>query len=162
MSDPLPPPPQPASDTTAASSPTPDSNERTGGRLVRERLDAEVAALEVGVTGELSGSRLGSDGAADHHELALRQRRRDAEVLLDQQDAEPLLLERPEGLDQQLDDRRSEALGGLVHDQQLRVQHQGAADREHLLLSARELRSAVPLSLGEAWEELVDPGSVPT
>ena len=54
-----------------------------------------------------------------------------------------------------------EALGGLVHDQELRVQHQRAADREHLLLAAGELRAAVPLSLGEAREELVDARGAP-
>ena len=49
-----------------------------------------------------------------------------------------------------------EPFGRLVHDQQLRVREQGAADREHLLLAARELRGADPLALGEAREELVD------
>ena len=39
--------------------------------------------------------------------------------------------------DQPLDDGRREALGRLVHDQQLRVGQQRAADREHLLLAAR-------------------------
>ncbi len=81
---------------------------------------------------------------------------RDAEVLLDQEDAQALLLELAERLDQHLDDRRREALGGLVHDQQLRVRDQGAADREHLLLAAGELGAAVALALGEPREELVD------
>ena len=55
-----------------------------------------------------------------------------------------------------LDDRRREALGRLVHDQQPRVEQQRAADREHLLLAAGELRAAVPAALGEAREQLVD------
>ena len=61
--------------------------------------------------------------------------------------ASPSLDERLEGLDQLLDDRRREPLGGLVHDQQRRVREQRAADREHLLLAAGELRAAVPLAL---------------
>ena len=64
-------------------------------------------------------------------------------------------------LDQVLDDRRREPLGGLVHDQQLRVRQERAADREHLLLAAGELRAAVLLALGEAREELVDRGRRP-
>ena len=59
-------------------------------------------------------------------------------------------------LDEVLDDRGREPLGGLVHDQQQRVREQRAADREHLLLAARELRAAVLLALGEPREQAVD------
>ncbi len=52
-------------------------------------------------------------------------------------------------------DGRREPLGRLVHDQELRIEQQRATDREHLLLAAGELRSAVPLPLGKAREELV-------
>ena len=37
-------------------------------------------------------------------------------------------------------DERRQALGRLVEDQQLRIGHQRAADRQHLLLAAGELR----------------------
>jgi hypothetical protein len=37
----------------------------------------------------------------------------------------------------------------------LRVQHQRAADRQHLLLAARELRAQIRLALGKAREHLV-------
>ena len=39
-----------------------------------------------------------------------------------------------------LDDHRREALGRLVHHQEVRVEQQRARDREHLLLAAGELR----------------------
>ena len=64
-------------------------------------------------------------------------------------------------VDHLLDDRRREALGRLVHDQQLGVREQRAADREHLLLAAGELGGADPLALGEPREELVDGGRRP-
>ena len=102
------------------------------------------------------GRRLGGDRAGDHHELALGDRGRHAEVLLDQQNREALLRELLERLDQVLDDRRREALGGLVHHEERRVGEQSAADREHLLLTAGELCAAVSLALGEPREELVD------
>ena len=54
----------------------------------------------------------------DHHELPVGDRGRHAEVLLDQENREPFLLELPERLDQVLDDRGREALGRLVHDQE--------------------------------------------
>src|SRR5437763_11164661 len=49
--------------------------------LVRKRLDAEVAALHLRVARELPGGGLGRDLAADHDQLALGERRRDAEIL---------------------------------------------------------------------------------
>ena len=82
---------------------------------------------------------------------------RDAEVLLDQQDAQTVLLEPPEHLDQVLDDRRRQALRGLVHDQELRVGQQRASDRQHLLLAARELRATVLAALCETRKQVVDP-----
>ena len=120
-----------------------------------ERLDAEEAALQLRILRQLRRGRLGGDRARHHHELALGERRRHAEVLLDQQDREPFLLELLERLDQVLDDRRREPLGRLVHDQERRVREQRARDREHLLLAAGELRAAVSLALAEAREELV-------
>ena len=45
------------------------------------------------------------------------------------------LLEQPRDL---LDDLRREALGRLVDHDQLRIAHQRAAQRQHLLLAARE------------------------
>ncbi len=98
---------------------------------------------------------------ADHHELAFRERGRDAEVLLDQEDRETLLLEVLERLDESLDDGRREALRRLVHDEHRRVRHECASDREHLLLTARQLRAAVGLALGEPREELVDAVACP-
>src|SRR5229473_573825 len=38
--------------------------------------------------------------------------------------------------------QRRQALGGLVQNQQFRVDEQGTADRQHLLLAARELPAA--------------------
>src|SRR5438067_13522030 len=95
--------------------------------LMRKRLDAEEAALHLRVGGEGARGGLGRDLAADHDQLPIRERGCDAEVLLDQQDAQPLLLEPPEDLDQVLDDRRSETFGRLVHDQELRVRQQRSA-----------------------------------
>src|SRR4051812_29365775 len=120
-------------------------------------LHAQPAALRLGVVDELLRGGLGGDPPGDHDELAVGQRGGHREVLLDHEDREPLLGgEAVEGLDQLLDDRRSEALGGLVHDQQLRVAQQRPADREHLLLAAGQQRAAVVLALGEAGEELID------
>ncbi len=55
-----------------------------------------------------------------------------------------------------LDDHRRQAFGGLVHHQHARVEQQRAADRQHLLLTARQLGSAVATSIGEARKQRVD------
>ena len=102
------------------------------------------------------GSRLGGDAPADHDELALGEGGRDAEVLLDEQDREPLLLEELERLDQPLDDGRRETFRRLVHHEDLRIRDERTSDREHLLLAARELCAAVPLPFTEPREEVVD------
>src|SRR5213078_2033944 len=50
----------------------------------------------------------------------------------------------------------------LVHQQQRRIAHQGAADRQHLLLAAGDLVAAVVLALPEARKEVVDALQVPS
>ena len=55
-----------------------------------------------------------------------------------------------------LDDDRREPFGRLVHDQEVRVAEQRAANREHLLLAAGQLRAAAGPPLVKAREGLVD------
>src|SRR4051794_5911261 len=119
-------------------------------------LHPEEAALQLGVGGELARRRLGEDPPGDHHQLALGHRRGDRQVLLDHEDRQAVGREPLERLDQRLDDRRREALGRLVHDQEPRVGEQCAADREHLLLAAGELHAAVTAPLGQPREQFVD------
>src|SRR5439155_18451271 len=59
------------------------------------------------------------------------------------------------------DDDRRQALERLVEQQELRISHQGAGDRQHLLLAARELVAHVDAALGEARKERVDRGEAP-
>src|SRR5262245_9543601 len=61
------------------------------------------------------------------------------EVLIHQQDRLAAALELAQYLPNLAADDRGEPLGCFVEDQQLRVGHERARDREHLLLSAREL-----------------------
>ena len=63
---------------------------------------------------------------------------------------------RRDGGGQLLDDDRREALERLVEQQQRRIGHQRARDRQHLLLAAGELVAHVAAPLGEAREQLVD------
>ena len=86
----------------------------------------------------------------------------DLGVLLDQDHRRPLL--RDHALNrggQLLDDDRREALERLVEQQQRRVGHQRARDRQHLLLAAGQLVAHVGAPLGEAREQAVDRLEVP-
>ena len=56
-----------------------------------------------------------------------------------------------------LDDDRREALGRLVEQHELGIEHQRAGDRQHLLLAAGELVAEVGAALLEAREHLVGP-----
>jgi hypothetical protein len=59
------------------------------------------------------------------------------DALLDEQQSDPVLaVERRDALKDQIRDRRSQAHGRLVEQQQLRRGGDAAADRQHLLLAA--------------------------
>ncbi len=92
-----------------------------------------------------------------HDVVAVGDGRGEAEILLDQQDGEALLLQRADGLADLLDDDGRQPLGRLVEQQQPRAGAQDAADRQHLLLAAGELGAlagAEPLlQIGEQLED---------
>ena len=83
-------------------------------------------------------------------------------MLLDQEQRQVIFAPDPaEPGEERVDDHRREAFERLVHQQERRVAHQRAPDRQHLLLAAREVIAAVPAARGERGKELVDPGERP-
>ena len=76
-------------------------------------------------------------------------------ILLHQEDAEPLLaiksLDGPEYLTR---DERRQPQRRLIQEQQPRAPHQGAGDRQHLLLAAGEGAAALVDTLLEPWKQL--------
>ncbi len=133
---------------------------RHGGRnrfLFRMPADAEQPLLQVAVGGQRPGVHDAVDAPVDHDGDAVGHRGRHADILLDDEDGH---LAFPSERDQHLldlaDDDGRQPLGGLVHDQQLRIAQQRARDRQHLLLAARKLRAAIVPALGEPRKGLVD------
>src|SRR5213083_337902 len=120
---------------------------------------AQVAVMDV-----LAGPELGRGAAPD--DLALLEDvvrvgdpRQRGQVLVDQQDRLSARLEVLEAAPDLRPDERGEPLRRLVTDEQARVRHEGAADREHLLLAAGERapEDALPgRELGEEVEDLLD------
>ena len=68
-----------------------------------------------------------------------------------------LRLQLAEGVDQVVDDRRRQALARLVDQQQLARLDDGARDRQHLLLPARQLAGRVEPELLQRREQAEDP-----
>ena len=119
--------------------------------------DAEQALLQVAISGKPRGIDEAVDAAVDHDGDVLGDRRRNADILLDDEHRDIALLAEPHQhlLDLGDDDGR-QPFGRLVHDQQLRIGQQRARDRQHLLLAAGELAAAIVLALGQARERVVD------
>src|SRR5712691_11437677 len=119
-------------------------------------LDPEILVQLVHVRIELPVRNHVDDASVLHHVVTVGHRGREAEVLLDQQDREALGLEAPDRGADLLDDDGREPLGGLVEQEELRAGPQDPRDRQHLLLTARELRALAPKPLPEVGEQAED------
>ncbi len=128
--------------------------------------DPEQALLQIAVGGKPRGFDEAVDAAVDHDCDVLGDRRGHPDVLLDDEHRNvTFLAEANQHLLDLCDDDRREPFGGLVHDQEMRIGHQRTRNRQHLLLAAGELATAIVLALGEARECVVDaldgPGAAP-
>src|SRR6266568_2139627 len=116
-----------------------------------------VERSELGV--QLGVGELVHDLSVLHDVIAVRDRRCEAKILLDQENGEAPGLERADGLADLLDDDRRETLGRLVEQQQPRAGAQDAGDRQHLLLAAGELGALAAqalLEIGKQREDRLD------
>src|SRR5208282_3046505 len=92
--------------------------------------------------GELRIGERVDDPAVLHDEKSIGQGRREAEILLDEQDRETRSFELGDGAADLLNDDRRETLRRLVEHQEARAGAQDSRDREHLLLAAGQLAAA--------------------
>src|SRR5690349_11960384 len=88
--------------------------------------------------------------------VAIGKRCGEAEILFDEKDRKPLPFERADDAPDLLDDDRGEPLGRLVEQQEPGAGAQDAADRQHLLLAAREFCSLALAPLVEVGKEAID------
>ena len=75
------------------------------------------------------------------------------DVLFDQQNREAFLIQSPHDAEHLLHDCRRQTERRLVEHDETRLPHQAAADRQHLLLAARQGSSRLFGALGEAREQ---------
>ena len=99
---------------------------------------AQIGLHHGGVGTQGSRTALLPDGARLQHVGAVGERQREARHLVHQQDRRLLRAQAVQRCEQILDHLRREAEGRLVQEQQLRLRHQAAREREHLLLAARK------------------------
>src|SRR5262245_55617351 len=118
--------------------------------------DAEIVVQLVHAGGELGVGNHVHDAAVLHHVVAIGNGRGEAKVLLDEEHGEPLALEPPQGDPDLLDDDRRQPFRRLVEQQEPRAGAEDPADRQHLLLAARQGCSSGAETLAEVREELVD------
>ena len=121
---------------------------------------AEQVLLQGGVGGESRHAAAMRDPAVVHHRDRVAQPAGEGEVLLDHQQGGLAVLQLAEGVDHVGDDRRRQALGRLVDQQQAARLDDGAGHRQHLLLAAREMagrQAPEALQRLEAGEDPVEP-----
>src|SRR4029079_17181788 len=88
--------------------------------------------------------------AALHHQVLVRERAREVVVLLDEEDRELAgFRERADRALDVLDDRRLDAFGGLVEDEELRAHGERSPDGELLLLASGEIAAATTQHLAQ-------------
>ena len=123
---------------------------------------ARIALAEVGLPNLLvlgEGLRVvrERDRPRLHHVTAVGDVERHERVLLDEEDRRPLLVDLDDDLEDPLDEDRRQAHRRLVEEQELRLRHQRASDRAHLLLASGHRPCALVAALLQPREELEDP-----
>src|SRR6266850_422421 len=134
--------------------PRPRQTTRRPGAKPSER---EILLPDRRVLAELARRALVADVPFLEHVDPVREVEREGDVLLGEEDREPVGLEPTDLLLQVIDHERCEPLGGLVEEQELRVPHEGPRDREHLLLAARQKAAGPVAQRPEGREQIEHP-----
>src|SRR6266404_6158843 len=124
-----------------AASPRSDSEVCLANAVTRQELG--------GAAGRVDTARLEQVRAIDHPEHLL-------DVLLDDQHGQAAGANAIDQLEHVLDEDGRQPGGRLVEQEQLRLRHERAADRAHLLLAPRHAPGHLMSALAQAREQLVD------
>ena len=88
---------------------------------------------------------------------AIGQLQRLVGVLLNQEDRHPLLAQLLDGIENLLNDNRRQPQRRFIQQQQARLAHQSATDRQHLLLAAGHGAGALNTAFMQTREQLIHP-----
>src|SRR5262245_60445860 len=131
-------------------------NERSIQLTPRSLSYAEVSVLNVRAEPELGGGTAPDDSPLLEDVVRVRDARERRHVLVDQQDRLPSRLERLDAAPDLRAHERRQPLGRLVQNEQARIRHQRAADREHLLLTAGERAAEAPRAGSQLRKQIED------
>src|SRR5215472_14595201 len=95
-----------------------------------------------------------NDRAALHDGGAIGRAENLARILLDDDGGYAFLENAPQRCEKLLDENGRQAFERLIEQQDLRIEHERATDRQHLLLAARELVAQIAAPLREPREQL--------
>src|SRR5207248_6722376 len=118
--------------------------------------DSQVRFADRVAGQELGGAGGGADAAGLQHVRAVDDAEHLLDVLLDDQHREAAGPQALHQLEDLLDDYGGKARRGLVQQEELRLGHEGAADRAHLLLAAGHAAGQLLPAFGQPREELID------
>src|SRR5215831_14957533 len=122
----------------------------------REVSDGEVVATGGIILEEAGHGPLPTNLALLDDVRAIRQPRRELEILLREQNGQALPLQRGDLLAEGLYDHRRQPFGRLVEEENTRIAHERAPHREHLLLASGEAAPAPARQLAQLGKVLVD------
>src|SRR5258708_28038713 len=116
----------------------------------------EIAPPDAVIAAQRRRIPLPDDAALLDDVMAVGEAGQRGEVLVDDQDGEAERLEAREAAPDLGAHQRRQTLGRFVEDKKARIGHQGAADRQHLLLAAGEKTARGRFALRESGEEIED------
>src|SRR5438876_3301400 len=124
--------------------------------------EAEIELLDVLVDPELLGVPVEHDAPALHDVPVLHDPQRHRRILLGEEDRDLLLaVQAQHDVEDLAHEERGQAHRGLVEQHQPGPRHQGAPDRDHLLLAARDVARLDRPALAEPRKVLIDALEVP-
>ena len=130
--------------------------DRVKSLAAKRELAAEIGGADFGIFGQVRGSAVQADFAVLKHVAILACRKRDARILLDQQDRNALAIDARQDREHLLDQHRREAEARLIHQQEFRPRHERAPDHQHLLFAARQRTRLLLGALLQTREIIVD------
>jgi len=119
--------------------------------------NAQQALLQGPVICQLSGGHDTADFAIDHNRHIFGNRRGDRDILFDQKDRNIAFFgQSNQQFFNLIHDDRGKPFRWFIQNQQAGVLQKGAGNRQHLLLPARQLSTAIALTFRQARERVVD------
>src|ERR1700731_2621257 len=107
-------------------------------RICSSKSDTQIFVDDLVVRLQFRGRRVMADGPFLHEINALARLERERHVLLDQQHRDALAAEHVDDVPNLRYHARHQPFGWFVEQDDFRLEHHGAGDRQHLLLAARQ------------------------